>query len=389
MPELFERTWIKSLELDNRSVRSATWSGVGDGKGHVTDKALEFYRALGRGAIGLIITGFQYVMPNGIAIGYMIGNSQDEHLDGLSRMAAAVHEEGGKIVTQIVHAGVRANPKLFPPGYEMWGPSAIPDPATGKTPKEVTREDMRQLVEAYAAAAARSKAAGFDGVQLHGAHGYGMNQFLSGFWNKRGDAYGGSVKNRYRLLAEVIEATRGAVGEDFPVMIKLNAHDFVEGGLVPEEAVEIARYLADDGIDAIEVSGGSPYAPKGLTPSRENIRKEEDEAYFCELASAIKQAAKVPVIAVGGLRSLKKINDVLAEGKADYVAMSRPFIREPNLIQRWKSGDTRRASCISCNGCFETGMQGLGISCKIERERREKGQKAATGEESGASPAKD
>ncbi|MBI4962963.1 MAG: NADH:flavin oxidoreductase [Desulfomonile tiedjei] len=372
MPELFEKTWIKSLELDNRAVRSATWSGVGDLKGHVTDKALEFYRELGRGGIGLIITGFQYVMPNGIAIAYMIGNSQDEHLEGLSRLAAVVHEEGGKIVSQIVHAGIRANPKLFPPGLEAWGPSAISDPVTGHTAKEATRQDIGQLVEAYAAAAARSKAAGFDGVQLHGAHGYGMNQFLSAVWNKRGDAYGGSVKNRYRILAEALEAVRGAVGDEFPVMIKLNAHDFIEGGLVPEEALEIARYLADDGIDAIEVSGGSPYAPKGLTPSRENIRKEEDEAYFCDFATRIREVAGVPVMTVGGIRSLKKINDILSERKADYVAMSRPFIREPHLIRRWKSGDTKRASCISCNGCFETGLKGLGISCKVERERREK-----------------
>jgi 2,4-dienoyl-CoA reductase-like NADH-dependent reductase (Old Yellow Enzyme family) len=383
MPELFEKTWIKSLELENRAVRSATWSGVGDSRGHVTDRAVEFYRKLGSGAIGLIITGFQYVMPNGIAIAYMIGNSEDGHVEGLGRMAAAIHEEGGKVVSQIVHGGVRANPNLFPPGYEVWGPSAIPDPVTGKASKEVTVQEIRQLVEAYASAAARSKAAGFDGIQLHGAHGYGINQFLSGLWNKRGDAYGGSVKNRYRILAEVLEAARGAVGEDFPILIKLNAHDFIEGGLVPEEALEIARYLADDGIDAIEVSGGSPYAPKGLTPSRLNIKKEEDEAYFCEFATAIKQATKVPVITVGGVRSLKKINDILAEGKADYVAMSRPFIREPHLIQRWKSGDTRRSFCISCNGCFETGIQGIGISCKIERERKEKEQERAGGGESG------
>jgi len=372
MPELFEKTWIKSLELDNRAVRSATWSGVGGPEGHVTDKALEFYRELGRNGIGLIITGFQYVMPNGIAIAYMIGNCEDGQIEGLSRLAAAVHEEGGKVVAQIVHGGARANPKLVPPGYEIWVPSAIPDPAVGNPPKEVTRQEIRQLVDAYAAAASRSKAAGFDGVQLHGAHAYGINQFISGFWNRRGDAYGGSLGNRYRFLAEVLEAVRGVVGDDFPILIKLSAHDFLEGGLVPEESLEIARHLSDDGIDAIEVSGGSPISPKGLTPSRENIRKQEDEAYLVQFAARIKQVVKVPVITVGGVRSLKTINDILTAGKADYVAMSRPFIREPNLIQRWKSGDTRRSFCMSCNGCFETGLQGIGISCKVERERREK-----------------
>ena len=372
MPELFEKTWIKSLEIENRAVRSATWSGIGDSRGYVTDRGLDFYRELGSGGIGLIITGFQYVMPNGIAIAYMVGNSQGEHLEGLSRLAAVVHEEGGKIVAQIVHAGSRGNPLLFPPGYEIWAPSAIPDPATGNTPQEVTRRQIQRLVEAYTDAASRSKEAGFDGVQLHGAHGYGINQFISGFWNRRGDGYGGSVKNRYRFLAEVLEAVRGAVGEDFPILIKLSAHDFVERGLVPEEALEIARYLADDGIDAIEVSGGSPNSANGLTSSRENILKQEDEAYFCEFAARFKQVVSVPVISVGGIRSLETINDILAERKADYVAMSRPFIREPHLIRRWKSGNTKGSVCISCNGCFETGRKGLGISCKVERERGEK-----------------
>ncbi|MBM3302556.1 MAG: NADH:flavin oxidoreductase, partial [Deltaproteobacteria bacterium] len=251
----------------------------------------------------------------------------------------------------------------------------IPDPVSGNVPKEMTKQDIVRLVEAYAAAAARSRKAGFDGVQLHGAHGYGINQFLSPAWNKRGDAYGGSPKKRYRFLAEVLEAVRGAVGDDLPVLIKLSVHDYYEGGLVPEEAVGIARRLAEDGIDAIEVSAGSAASFGGKVPARTKIRKEEDEGYLVELAAQVKEAVKVPVITVGGIRSLKTINDILTQGKADYVAMARPFIQEPDLIKRWKSGDTRRAACISCNGCFETGLQGLGISCKVERKLREKGRK--------------
>jgi 2,4-dienoyl-CoA reductase-like NADH-dependent reductase (Old Yellow Enzyme family) len=173
----------------------------------------------------------------------------------------------------------------------------------------------------------------------------------------------------------VLEAVRGAVGADFPILIKLNGHDYVEGGLVLDETVKFARFLADDGIDAIEVSGGSAASPKHLGPARTKIRREEDEAYFAHLAAAVKEAVKLPVITVGGIRSLKTISDILSEGKADYVSMSRPFIREPHLIKRWKAGDTRKAACISCNGCFETGMQGLGISCKVERELRDKREK--------------
>lgn len=370
MPKLFETTQIKTLELANRSVRSATWSGVGGARGYVTDRAVEFYSELGRGEIGLIITGYQYVMPNGQQLPYMIGNYEEGQLEGLARLATAVHDAGGKIVPQIVHCGARANPKLFPEGFELWGPSAVKAESTGKACKEVTGREIQTLIEAYAAAAERCLKAGFDGVQLHGAHGYGINQFLSPRTNSRGDAYGGSLRNRYRFAAETLDAVRGAVGEDFPVLIKLNVDDFAEGGLSPKEGIEVARRLSDDGIDAIEVSGGSAASPKDSGPVRTKIKTEEDEAYFAELAARVKEAVKVPVITVGGIRSLKKIGDILSDRVADYVSMSRPFVREPHLISRWKAEDTGRALCISCNGCFETGMKGIGISCKVERKLR-------------------
>ncbi len=369
MAKLFDKTSIGALDLLNRSIRSATWTGLGDKRGYVTDRAIEFYRRLAAGGIGLRVTGYQYVLPNGIQLPYMIGNYEDGQTEGLSKIAQAVHEEGGKVVPQIVHTGARANRELFLSDGEVWAPSAIPDPVTGQTPHELTKQEILKLVDAYAAAAARSQQAGYDGVQLHGAHGYGISQFLSPIWNQRNDAYGGDLKKRYRFLAEVVEAIRGAVGNDFPLMIKLTAHDFVERGFFPSDAVEIARRLADDGIDAIEVSGGSIASPNKLGPARGHIKNEEDEAYFVELAARIKQSIKIPVITVGGIRSLSTIDKILADGKADYVAMSRPFIREPHLINRWKSSDTRKSSCISCGGCFEAGIKGIGISCKMEREK--------------------
>ncbi len=370
MPYLFEKTWIKSLELANRSVRSATWTGLGDEKGYVTDKAVSFYGELGAGEIGLIITGYQYVMTNGKQLPYMIGNYDDDQIEGLARLAKAVHDSGGKIIPQIVHTGVRASVKLFCEGDEVWGPSAIPDPVSNEVPKEVSRSEIVRLVEAYAAAALRSKRAGFDGVQLHGAHGYGISQFLSPVWNQRSDSYGGSIANRYRFLGEVLEAVRASVGDDFPVLIKLGAHDFVERGLVPEEAAQVARRLADDGIDAIEVSAGSAASPPELAPIRKVPKTPDDEAYLADLAAYIKKSVSVPVVTVGGLRSLATVDTILSEGKADYAALSRPFIREPHLIKRWKSGDTGPALCRSCGGCFETAFEGKGISCKIERQRK-------------------
>ncbi|MFH1115767.1 MAG: NADH:flavin oxidoreductase [Pseudomonadota bacterium] len=372
MPELFEKTAVKSLDLDNRSVRSATWSGVGDAEGHVVDKAAEIYGELARGGVGLIITGFQYVLPNGVGIKYQVGNYHDSQIEGLSRMASAVHAENGKVAAQIVHTGAKAVPDLFPEPGQIWGPSAITDPLTQNQAEEMTRAEIRQLIEAYAAAASRSKTAGFDAIQLHGAHGYGINQFLSGFFNRRGDGYGGDIKSRYRFLGEVMEAVRSAVGSDYPVMIKLSGHDFYEGGLVPDESLYVAKRLTDDGIDAIEVSAGSRAAGEAFSPSRKKVRTEEDEAYLLDLAAMFKQALRVPVITVGGIRSPSVISRILSEGKADYAAMCRPFIREPHLINRWKSGDTSKAACISCNGCFEAAAEGNGVYCMVERKLREK-----------------
>lgn len=370
MAELFEKSLIKSLELPNRAVRSATWSGVADEKGHVTDSAERVYGDLARGGVGLIITGFQYVLPNGVAMPRQVGNYDDGCFEGLKRMADLIHAAGAKVVAQIVHTGAKANPKLFPEPGEIWGASAIKDPQTENMPKEMTVAEIAQVVEAYAAAAARSKKAGFDGVQLHGAHGYGINQFLSAAANKRSDAYGGDIDNRYRILGEVMEAVRGAVGDDFPVMIKLSGADYYQGGLTVEESLQVGRRLGDDGIDAIEVSGGSRASYDGKIPSRKKIKKESDEAYLLDLAAGFKAAVNVPIITVGGVRSPGVIERILSEGKADYVSMCRPLIREPGLVNRWKSGDRAPAKCISCNGCFETTLEGRGVFCKVDAKKK-------------------
>ncbi len=376
MSRLFEKTAIKSCELENRSIRSATWSGVADGKGRVTDLAISFYRSLAEGGVGLIVTGFQFVMPNGIAIAWQLGNYGEDMVEGLSRLAEAIHAAGGRVAAQIAHAGARANPKLFPEEGELWGPSALPDPLTGNTPKEMTREDIRQAVLAYGAAALRAKKAGFDAVQIHAAHGYGINQFLSGASNRRSDAYGGDITGRYRFLAEVMESVRGAVGKDYPVFVKLSGNDHCEGGLTTGESLHVAHRLVQDGIDCIEVSAGSRASADGMIPSRTNIAREEDEGYLAELAGLFKEKVSVPVVAVGGIRSLPVISRILEGGLADYVALSRPLIREPDLINRWKSGSVEKSKCVSCNGCYDTGYQGLGISCKIERKEKERSGRA-------------
>ena len=268
MPGLFDKTAIRSLELANRTVRSATWSGVADKKGFVTDRAIDMYSTLADGGVGLIITGFQYVMPNAVAMPYQMGNYADDMLDGLTQWVEAIHARRSKVVAQLVHTGSKANPDLFQEEAEIWGPSAVTDPLTGRTPKEMTPAEITQAAHAFAAAASRCQKAGFDGVQLHGAHGYGINQFLSAASNRRSDAYGGDIKKRYRFLGEILEAVRGAVGKEYPVLIKLSGNDYYEGGLTQEESLTVGRMLEQDGIDGIEVSGGSRASYDGMIPSR-------------------------------------------------------------------------------------------------------------------------
>jgi len=236
----------------------------------------------------------------------------------------------------------------------------------------MTAPDIQHIVTAYAEAARRAKASRFDGVQIHAAHGYLLNQFLSPAFNRRQDEYGGSVTNRARILLEVLHAVRKTVGRDFPVLVKMNSQDFIENGLTLADSVKVAVLLEEAGIDAIELSGGMVASGKRM-PSRTGIHSKETEAYFREEARAFKKQISVPLILVGGLRSLEVAEGLMEEGVADYISMCRPFIREPGLIHRWKAGDRRKATCLSDNQCFKPIMEGKGIYCVVkEREQAKK-----------------
>jgi 2,4-dienoyl-CoA reductase-like NADH-dependent reductase (Old Yellow Enzyme family) len=226
----------------------------------------------------------------------------------------------------------------------------------------MTLEDIREDVEAFGAAAYRAREAGFDGVQIHAAHGYLLSQFLSPAFNKREDDYGGPVENRARALLEVLRRLKTEVGHDFPILVKMNSEDFVDDGLSLEDAVTVGSMLEEGGIDAIELSGGTPLSGK-LGSIRKEIKSEEDEAYFKDSAKAFKRALQIPLILVGGIRSIQVAEKLLSEGIADYISMSRPFVREPSLVKRWASGDLRRAACLSDSLCFRPIVAGEGIHC--------------------------
>lgn len=221
--------------------------------------------------------------------------------------------------------------------------------------------DIQELVEAYAAAAMRAKKAGFDGVQILTAHGFFLSQLLCPRYNDRADAYGGDLTNRARALLEILRAIRNVVGRDYPVLAKLNCRDFVENGLTLDDSVQVGVMLEKGGIDAIELSGGLLNNPNIMGGE---IESEAGKAYFQDEARIFKKKIRVPLILVGGIRSYNMAKRLFDEGVADYISMSRPFIREPGLIDRWKAGDLRDSSCISCNNCFEPIKKGEGVSCE-------------------------
>ncbi|MCU0538810.1 MAG: NADH:flavin oxidoreductase [Desulfobacterales bacterium] len=356
---LFEAAAIKAMRLRNRFVRSATWEAMAAADGAVTARLVETTAALARGGVGLIISSHAFIRPEGQAGPGQVGAYADALVPGLRQMAAAAHENGAKILLQLAHAGYFAAEALTGvPPIAVSAAVRLDD-----TPRrEMGAADIGALVAAFAAAAVRAKAAGFDGVQLHCAHGYLLNQFLSPLFNRRKDDYGGALANRARVHVETIRAIRRAVGPEYPVLAKVNSRDFAEGGLEPPEALEAALLMEQAGLDAVELSSGmTRHARFGA--ARTGIRNQAQEAYHREEAKLFKAKLRIPLILVGGIRSLPVAERLVREGVCDFIAMSRPLIREPDLINRWTSGDRRKAACTSDNLCFGPARRGEGLYC--------------------------
>lgn len=373
MNTIFDQTTINGMTLGNRLVRSATWEGMCDADGKPGQKLIDFYRALARGNVGLVITGYTFVSPEGKQLPGKMGIHTDDFADVMKDMTKAVHDEGGKICIQLVHAGGQTDTGNA--GRQPLAPSAVQIDQYPELPAELTQEDISRVIDAFGVGARRAKDWGFDAVQLHGAHGYLINQFLSPLTNKREDTYGGSIENRCRFLMETYQVVRSAVGPDFPIMIKLNGSDNLAGGLTIDDAVFAAKTLDESGIDCIEVSGGTP-ASGDQSPARTKINSPEKEAYNLSLARQVRAAVKCPIMVVGGLRSFEVAEKTIQES-ADYISMARPFIREPDLAKRWQEGDRSPARCISCNSCFMPGIKEGGIYCVIEKKEQEKNKKTA------------
>lgn len=363
MPELFETTTIGNMTLDNRFVRSATWEGMAGADGSFSPRLIDLMVQLAEGGVGLIISSHACVSVEGRSRPRQLTIYSDERIPGFAAAADAVHRAGGKIVIQIAHAGSHADPAVT--GMMPIGPSNLKDKGLPEC-AEMTSDDLARIVEAFGAGAARVKAAGCDGIQIHAAHGYLVSQFMSPFFNKRTDRYNGSVENRSRFLLEIAGNIRDNVGDGFPVMVKMNADDFVNGGFTVEDMLETVSLLETTGIDAIELSGGTRYSGD-LSWARLGKFETEEEAYYLEAAKKYKEKVGVPLMLVGGIRSYDVAERLVKEGVTDYIALSRPFIREPGLINRWKSGDTRRAKCLSDNLCYRPPVSEAGLHCVVEK----------------------
>lgn len=367
MSKLFEENSINGMVLKNRFVRAATWEGLATTEGEATPELIEMMASLAKGGVGLIISSHSYVSQEGQGTPWQLGSYKDGLIPKLKEMVLAVHDNGGKIIMQLAHAGGFADEQLT--GRPALAVSDSDKFSKGQV-KEISQKDVQRLVLSYSKAAKRAKEAGFDGIEIHSAHGYLLSQFLSPAFNRRQDEYGGSVENRTRIHLMIYRAVREIVGADFPLVIKINCSDFIDDGLTIDDSLRIAKLFSEAGFDAIEISGGVIGTGK-LSPSRPGISNVEKEAYFKDYAVRFKKEISTPLILVGGLRSFEVADKILTEGIADYISMSRPFIREPDLINRWERGDLRKAECKSDNLCFNPGFEGKGIYCvtrEIERK---------------------
>ncbi len=368
--KLFEPNAIGILNIKNRFVRSATWEGMAHEDGSCSSGLVALTGELATGDVGLIISSHAFVSPEGQAGPRQLAIHDDRFISGLAQMATAAHDGGSTILLQLAHAGIQAATQLT--NQDAIGPSGLRRD-DGTLARDMTLAEIEQTRDAFVAAAGRAKTAGFDGVQIHAAHGYLLSQFLSPYFNRREDDFGGSVENRARIVLNIVERIKSTLGDDFPVLIKMNSEDFIDGGLSVEEMLQVARMLEDAGIDGIELSGGTTDAASQFKPVRRGkLPSEEHEVFYREAAKRYRKCIKVPLILVGGIRSYTVAERLVEEGVTDFVSLCRPLIREPRLVARWKSGDTAKSECGSCNLCFRPIFEGTGMFCVAQKREQEK-----------------
>lgn len=352
------------MTLKNRFVRSATGDNCAE-NGFVTEKQIRLFSDLAKGGVGLIITGMTAIHPSDQIRPLQNSLASDEFIPSYRRLVDTVHGHGAKIAVQLVHLGREKSKSLKEGDSPALAPSFVEnDPyfSYGYY-RSMTEEDIERVIMWFGDAAVRAREAGFDAVQLHGAHAYLLAQFLSPYTNHRDDEWGGSLENRLRIHREIYRTTRDRVGEDYPLLLKLGLADGFPEGLSIDEGIKAATLLALNGFDALEISQGLRGKWFKETEFRKNFHKPDREAYFRDWCRRLSRHVKTPLIMVGGLRYFGLMEEIVERGEADYVSMCRPFIREPDIVNMWKAGGHRPSACISCNRCFKALRNGEVTHC--------------------------
>jgi 2,4-dienoyl-CoA reductase-like NADH-dependent reductase (Old Yellow Enzyme family) len=361
MSILFEPYSIGSLTLKNRFIKSSTAESMAGPDGGVTPEMLDFYEAVAKGGAACIFLGHGFVHPLGKASPKMTGLHDDRLTPGLHSLAEVIHRHDCYVFAQLNHGGSRVQEGCAEPV----GPSAIVNPSTGLLARELKSSEIKEIIDAFGRSAARVREAGLDGILIHGAHGYLASLFSSPFTNHRTDEWGGDAFKRFRFLGEVYHSIRKAVGNDYPVAVKLGIKDDTEDGLSLEEGAGLAGRLARIGIDAIEISAGVATKP---VPSRSNILSREQEAYFLPYAKAVRpKVGELSLSLVGGLRSPDLMEEIITSGWTDFVSLARPFICEPDLVNKIRTGGWEPVSCTRDDRC-RTGMGKEGLRCRRNEE---------------------
>jgi 2,4-dienoyl-CoA reductase-like NADH-dependent reductase (Old Yellow Enzyme family) len=322
MPRLLDPINIGSLKLRNRIVMPAMATDLSTPNGEVADSQIKHYSQRAN-RLGLMITEHSYVRFEGRYSRNQMGIHDDKLIDDLSRLTAEVHKKGTPIVAQLSHAGARTTSQVM--GSQTVAPSSVCVPDCKETPRELAISELYDLIEAYRQAARRAAESGYDAIEIHGAHGWLLHEFLSPLSNKRTDEYGGCLENRMRFPLAVIEAVRKEVGSKFPLLYRLGADDRMPGGVTPNEGANAAKMLVEAGVDAINVSGGfCGSKPKNM----------QDQGFYFYAAETIRRAVKIPVIGVGGVKDPKFADEAIRNGRVDLVAVGRAILADPSWAEK-------------------------------------------------------
>ncbi len=385
MSKVFEPIELAGITFPNRIIRSATYEGMSDENGNPTEILLKKYTALAKGGVGGIITGFIGVHQQGKSGNFMSMINESEHIGAHSKLTSAIHKFGTPVIAQLNHCGGQTKEKLT--GMEVIAPSKIADYKA----RMMTEDEITDVIHSFVQGIKNAKDSGYDGVQLHMAHGYLLSEFVSPRMNRRSDRWGGSTENRFRIVKEIIALARKEVG-NYPIIVKMNGYETLKEGMTIEESVKIAKLLEQVGCNGIEVSNGTTKAGmatmRGQVPWKLIIAQNKKldrmprflknlmgavieksvpqpqpgSLYNLDAAMAIKEAVNIPVIVVGGITNLEQIDDIINNNKCDAVSLSRPFILEPDIVGKFKTGKQTRAKCIQCNFCI-IGLESGSLRC--------------------------